>query len=374
MSKKIYLSAGEASGDLLGAQLSVALLEQDPSLILMGMGGQKMRAAGVRTLIEADKMAIVGVVDVLKQFSVIRAAFRIAKNTMLTEKPDLMILIDYPGFNLRLAKIAKKMGIKVMFYVSPQIWAWRYSRIKRIKKYVDKMAVLFQFEEPIYQRENVPVQFVGHPLVDSVKPTLSKEQVYKKYDLDPQRLIIALMPGSRKSEIARLMPTIIDAVLLIKKRYPEAQFVLPLASTLKAAEIKPYLIDGIKLCLSHNYNLLSVSDALIVASGTATLEAALLEVPMTIIYRLGAITHWFGKRLLKLPHMGLCNIILGKTAAKELIQNQATPKAIADETLKLVEDELYRNQLISDLQKVRPALGISNGSALAATCALELVS
>lgn len=372
MSKKIYLSAGEASGDLLGAQLSTALLAKDPSLTLIGMGGQKMRAAGVNISIEADGIGIVGI-DLLKHISEIRAAFSAVKKMMIREQPDLMILIDYPGFNLRLAKMAKKLGLKVMFYVSPQIWAWRYHRIKRIRKYVDKMAVLFQFEEPIYRRENVPVEFVGHPLLESVKPALPKEQIYQKFDLNPQHPIIGIMPGSRQSEIARLLPIMIDAVLIIKKKYPEVQFVLPIASTLKIADIKKYLIDGIKVSSNNTYNLLSICDALIVASGTATLEASLLEVPMTIIYRLGAITAWIGKKLMRQPYFGLCNVILGKAVAKELIQYQATPEAIAEETLKLLEDENYRNQLISELKKVRFALGEKNGAERAATCALKLI-
>ncbi len=372
MSKKIYLSAGEASGDLLGAELVNVLLAENPNFQFMGMGGQKMRAAGVNILIEGDK-SIIGLLGLFRHFSEIRAAFREAKNILLQQKPDLVILIDYPGFNLRLAKIAKKMGLKVMFYVSPQIWAWRYSRIHHIRKYVDKMAVLFKFEEAIYQRENVPVNFVGHPLINFVKPSLTKEQIYKKFDLSPEKPIITIMPGSRQGEITHLMPIIIDAVLLIKKKIPEAQFVLPLASTLKLAEIKPYLIDCIKVCPNHAYNALSVSNALIVASGTATLEAALLEVPMTIIYRPGFFTFWIARYLIKLPHIGLCNVILGKTVAKELIHHNATPEAIAVETLKLLEDEAYRNQLISELKNVRTALGEKNGSNLAANCALELL-
>lgn len=372
MSKKIYLSAGEASGDFVGAELSKALLAEDPSLCLIGMGGQKMRAAGVNILVEGFN-SIIGFTAVLKHLRQIKATFHQTKNVLTQEKPDLIILIDYPGFNLRLAKIAKKMGLKVMFYVSPKIWAWRYSRIKKIRKYVDQMAVLFQFEEAIYRRENVPVKFVGHPLLELVQPSLTKEQIYKKLDLNPEKPIITIMPGSRRSEITQLMPTIIDAILLLKKKYSEAQFVLPLANTIKSEEIKPYLIDGIKLCPNNAYNILSVTDALIVASGTATLEAALLEVPMTIIYRPGVISYWIAKKLVK-PPIGLCNILIGKTVAKELTQFQATPEAIAEETIKLLENEHYRSEMIIQLKKVRCQLGDKNASNLAATCAFELLA
>ena len=234
MNKTIYISAGEASGDLLASQLATALLAKDPDLSLIGMGSRKMQAAGVDIRINSDDLAVTGLWEPIKHLPQIYAAFKKIKKILRDEKPALIILVDYPGFNLRLAKIAKKLGIKVMFYVSPQIWAWRYKRIHHIRKYIDHMAVLFKFEEAIYQKENVPVSFVGHPLADSVKPTSNRTDVLAKYNLDSNKPIIAIMPGSRRNEIAYLMPILKQAIALLKAQLPEAQFVLPLGFQLKA--------------------------------------------------------------------------------------------------------------------------------------------
>ena len=371
--KRIFFSAGEASGDLLGANLAKALLTKHPELKISGMGGSKMAEAGVDVVIDADKLAVVGVWEVIKHFKDIRAAINQVKQMLQQDPPDLIVLIDYPGFNLRIAKIAHEAGVKVMQYVSPQIWAWRYGRIKKIRKYIDHIALLFQFEEKIYQKENVPATFVGHPLSEVAKPTLSREAAFIEFNLDPNKPVIALFPGSRKQEVSRLLPIMMQSIPLIRKKLPNAQFVLPLASTLTREFIQPFITEDVTLVENNTYNLLSVSTAAIAASGTATLEIALAQVPMTIIYVIIPISYFIARLLINIKNIGLCNIINEDPVAKELLQHAAKPEAIAEETLKLIQDTPYREDIIQRMGNLRPKLGTGHGPEKAAEVALGLL-
>ncbi len=371
--KTILILAGEASGDLLGSQLALELLKQNPNLKLIGMGGSKMAAAGVDIAVNSDDLAVVGALEILKHLGKIRAAFKVIKNILRNNPPDLIIPIDYPGFNLRIAKTAKKAGIKVLYYVSPQIWAWRYSRIKHIKKYIDRMAVLFSFEEKMYQKENMPVSFVGHPIIDIAKASNSKEQTYARYQLDPTRPVIALLPGSRHSEITRLLSVIMQSCELIRKQQPNVQFVLPLASSITLDEIKVHCTENITLVENDTYNILNIADAAITASGTATLEIALLEVPMSIIYKVNFLTYEVGRRILTVDHIGLCNLVAEQEVAREFIQHTVTPESIAAETLKLLNDQDYRSAVLNKLQVVKQNLGQSGGSERVATVATSML-
>lgn len=373
MPNTVYISAGEASGDLLASQLAAAMLKKNPSLKLIGMGSSLMQQAGVDVLINSDELAVTGLWEPIRHLPKIYRAYQKIKKILREQKPQLIILVDYPGFNLRLAKYAKKIGIKVLFYVSPQIWAWRYGRINHIRRYIDHMAVLFKFEEAIYKKENVPVSFVGHPLADSVKPTLTKMAALTQFGLDANKPIIAIMPGSRRNEIAYLMPILKKAVALIKQQKPNAQFVLPLAKTISKDTLAAFLPDDVKVIENHTYDVISVADVSITASGTATLEVGLLGTPLTIIYAASPISAWVAKRVIKLPHIGLCNIVLGKTAARELLQEAATPENICQETLRLLDDPNYREQLISELRKIPTLLGSTNNAEKAADCALQLI-
>lgn len=369
---KILLSAGEASGDLLGANLAQALLRLKPDLELIAMGGAQMRAAGVNIIFDNRAMDIIGWWEVIKNISVIRQAMRTFKNILRRDPPDLLILIDYPGFNLRLAKLAKRYGIKVLYYVSPQIWAWKYGRIKTIQQCVDHMAVLFAFEAEIYRRENVPVTYVGHPLAALVHPTASKAVIYQRYGLNPKHPIIALFPGSRRQEIERLLPEIMQATALIRAAIPEAQFVMPKASSLKMEDLQPFLNDTITVVNNDTYNLLSVCNAAIVKSGTGTLEVALSQVPLLIIYKGNFLNYWIARLVVKVKQIGLCNIVAQKPIAKEYIQNAVTPENIATETLRLLQDIPYRQQILSDLATLRASLARENNSLLVAQIALQL--
>ncbi|SKA10681.1 lipid-A-disaccharide synthase [Trichlorobacter thiogenes] len=358
--KRVMIVAGEASGDIYGAGLVRAVQATDPAFSFFGIGGPRMREAGCETLVDSADMAVVGLVEVLKHFDVIAAAFLKLKKILLENPPDLLILIDYPGFNLRLAKVAKRVGVKVLYYISPQIWAWRQGRVKKIKRLVDHMAVILPFEAQFYEKAGVPVSFVGHPMADLVTVTLTREQAATSFGLDPSRQVVGLFPGSRRSEVTRLLPTIIDAARLLQQRFPELQFVLPLASTLTDNDLAPWLKDcdlPITITRERIHDLMRACDAVISVSGTVTLEVALVGTPLVIIYKLSPITFQLAKRLVKVEHIGLCNIVAGETVAKELIQDDASPEQIAAEIGRLLGDEPYNREIKKQLSHVRERLG-----------------
>jgi len=372
--KKILILAGEASGDLLAAHLCQAIQKKIPAVTLFGMGGKQMREAGVDILVDSDQIAVVGGLEILTHLSELRAAFKTIKQAIKNHRPDLVVLVDYPGFNLRMAKFAKKFDCKVLFYVSPQIWAWRYRRIHHIKKTIDHMAVLFSFEEAIYQKENVPVTFVGHPILDAAVPTISREKAYQRFDLNPDKPIIALFPGSRKQEVSRMLPLIMNATREIRQSVPEVQFVLPLANSLNRSDIASLITSDITVIEDNTYNVLSICTTAIAVSGTVTLEIALHRVPLVIIYKMAALSYWIAKRLIKTKYIGLCNIVAEDSVAKELIQNEASKEAIAEESLRLLTDPSYRLEIIQKMAKVRENLGNSGGSEQAASVAIKLLT
>lgn len=371
--KHIFISTGEASGDLLGGNLAQALFDVNPQLKIVGMGDRHMREAGVELIEDLSKMGVVGGFEVIKHLKDIYLTAKKVKNYLRQHRPDLVILIDYPGFNLHIARAATAMGLKVLFYVSPQIWGWRYGRIRRIQRYVDHMAVLYRFEEDIYKKEHVPVTFVGHPLKDVAKPSLSREATYSTLQLDPNKPVVSLFPGSRKQEIERLLTIMLDAKALIQKALPDVQFALPLAPTLDKAFIKSQLPDDVQLVENNTYNLLSITDAAISCSGTATLEIGLMNVPLVIIYKLAAPTYWALMCITKTRHIGLCNIIAQEIVAQEYLQYKATAKNIAKETVKLLIDQAYRQSIKEKLQHIEHGLGSGNPAKKAAAVVFELL-
>ncbi len=371
--KSIMIIAGEASGDLLGANLAAALWHLDPNLRIAGMGGKKMHEAGVDIIVENKNLDIIGWLGVIKNIFTLRQAIRKLKSFFYENHPDLLILIDYPGFNLHMAKIAKRTGIKVLYYVSPKIWAWRYGRIHKIKCYVDHMAVLFAFEVKIYQQEEIPVTFVGHPLSSLIKFTQLKESIYQQYALNPNHKVIALLPGSRIGEIEYILPTMIQAAKLIKQAQPETQFVLPLASSLQLSDIQKHLTIDITIIENNTYNILSICAAAIVTSGTATLEVALCQVPLVIVYKGNFINYWIARCVIKIDHIGLCNIIAGETVAKELVQHKATPESISIEILQLISNDIYRQKRLNQLKKIREILGFKQNSEEVARLAMKIL-
>lgn len=371
--KHIFISTGEASGDLLGGSLAQSLLDVNPNLKITGMGETHMRDAGVELIEDLSKMGVVGGFEVLKHLKDIYQTAKKIKRYLKEKRPDLVILVDYPGFNLHIARAATRMGLKVLFYVSPQIWGWRYGRIRRIKRYVDHMAVLYRFEEDLYKSEQMPVSFVGHPLKNVAKPSMSKEQAYAAFGLDPQKPVVALFPGSRKQEIERLLSIILNAKQRIQQALPDVQFALPIAPTLDKETIARQLPDDVVLVEHNTYNLLSITDAAISCSGTATLEIGLMNVPLVILYKLSSLTYLGLKCMTKIKNIGLCNIIAQDVVAQEYLQYDATPENIASETVKLLLDHSYRNHIKQRMKRIEEGLGDGNPAQKAAAVVFELL-
>jgi lipid-A-disaccharide synthase len=368
--------AGEASGDNYGADLVRQAHLLDPGLSFFGIGGVRMRAAGVTTLVDSADMAVMGLVEVFKHFNVISAAFKTLKRILQNEPPDLLILIDYPGFNIRLARIAKKAGVRVLYYISPKVWAWKAGRIKALAATVDHIAVIFPFEIPLYQKAGLPVTFVGHPLLDMVDVRMKRNAAAISFGLDPNRRIVGLFPGSRRSEIERILPAILGSAACLQRLYPDVQFVLPLASTLQESDVLPGLADsGVSVIITREriHELIRACDAIVSASGTVTLEIALIGTPMVIVYKLASFTYSLAKRLVKVKHIGLCNIVAGETVVKELIQDEATPAAITAELEKILGNVLYAVEMKQKLSAVRSQLKCGGASVNVARLALSLM-
>ena len=363
MSDKSYrflIVAGEASGDLHGSGLVHALKILQPNCRFSGLGGKRMRGEGVETFFDIGRMGAVGVVEVLSDLSHYWNVYRVLAGEIRSGKYDAVILIDYPTLNLRLARQCRKHGCRVFFFISPQVWAWRKGRIKDIRRTVDKMFVLFPFEEEMYNKEGVSAEFLGHPFVETVRPTMSREEAIQEFSLDPERKTIGLLPGSRNNEIQFLLDLMIDSAGEIRKEIKDSQFILPVADTLDPEIIRRRLKSNpldIRVVTGKSYDVMNCCDYLIVASGSATLEAGLMGCPMVIVYRLKWITYWLARLLLNTKVYGLVNIVAGEKVVPELIQNKATAKNVADEALKVLDDPEKHRILRSRLFQVRGSLG-----------------
>ena len=293
--KRVMIIAGEASGDSHAAKLVREVKAKNTDITFYGIGGKNMREAGVETLVDSAELAVVGLFEVLAHWNTISGALKKMQHLLRTEPPDLLVLTDYPEFNLRLAKTAKECGIKVLYYISPQVWAWRQKRVYKIRKLVDMMAVIFPFEETFYKKYDVPVRFVGHPLVDEIHVSADQKNLRNEFLLDNEKPVIGLFPGSRHSEIKRLLPIIVDCAKQIIKEKPDAQFVVPVASTLKEEDILPYFKDvelDMRIISHRSHDVMSVCDAVITVSGTVTLELALLKKPMVVINKISKLSYY----------------------------------------------------------------------------------
>ena len=368
--------AGEASGDMYGARVVEEAHRLDSSVRFFGIGGTAMRRAGVETLVDSKDMAVVGLFEIISHLGVIARAFKLLKAGILDDKPDLLILIDYPGFNLRLAAVAKKAGVKVLYYITPQVWAWHSSRAKKIASLVDHAAVILPFEAPFFEREGLPVTFVGHPLLEMAVPSMSKAAAQNEFGLDSKRRTIGLFPGSRIKEIKLLLPDMIKAAELLKERFSDLQFLLPLASSVDR-ELVDEKIAGtgveITVVAGKNYDVMQCCDAIIAASGTVTMEIALFGVPMVIVYRTSPFTFAIGSRLVKVDHVGICNIVAGERIVPELLQNDAEPLKIADELSRMLVDSQYAEGIRRKLRRVRSLLGDSGASERVARLAIDIM-
>jgi len=368
--------AGEASGDAHAAEFVEEIKQLRPDIRLTGMGTTLMKKAGVDIFFDSASIAVVGIIEVLRHWGEIKKAMNLVKTALEETKPDLLILVDYPEFNLKMARHAKTLGIKVLFYISPQIWAWRPKRIHKIGRSIDHMAVLFKFEQAYYEKANIPVSFVGHPLVDKVKGNIEPKQARDNLGLDQSDITIGLFPGSRKSEIHQLLPLMLETAQLMQQRNPALKFILPVASTLDYDAIYQQCEQSaveVQLTRDDIYDLIPCCNAIVSCSGTVTLEIALLNTPMCLVYKISWLSYQIMSRLILIPHIGLANIVANKLIVKELLQDDATPQTITTELFRLLEDESYRSQVVSDLSKVRENLGVGGGSEKMARLALSFV-
>jgi lipid-A-disaccharide synthase len=375
-SLKICLSAGESSGDSHAANLYLELKKQIPKLNAIGMGGAKMSQAGISLCYDSSQIAVIGVVEVIKHYAEIRRALKIMQALLLNERPDLLICVDYKEFNYQLAKFAKRNGIKVLFYVSPQVWAWRKNRVKKYGAVIDMMAVIFPFETAYYEAKNVPVRYVGHPSVDKVIPRFTKAEALKNFSLNADAPIIGLVAGSRANEIKRLLPVMLTAAERLKVDFPNAQFILPQADSLSDGLIQRYLNRAnvsVTVIKNQPYDVMQCCNAIMTCSGTATLEIALLGIPMVICYRLNSLTYWLGKHLVKTRFIGLPNIVFGEQIVRELIQNDATAENLAAEIYRLLTDSEAAQNCRADLEIVREKLGQGGGIQNIAALVLEML-
>lgn len=369
--------AGEASGDMHAANFVRALHRIDDSIRVNGMGSESLRATGAELLIDCSDIAVVGLVEVLANYRKIMNALNTLRDSLRNDPPDLLVLVDYQEFNFKLAETAKELGIKVLFYISPQVWAWRQHRVHKIGKLIDMMAVILPFEEQFYLDANVPVRFVGNPLVDETKPNKDKQACFEEYGLDNRRKVVGLFPGSRRSEIKRVLPIQLAAAERLLKDKPDLQFILPVASTLNKqafeACLQKYSHLNVVLVKDLAYNVMQCCDAIITASGTATLEIALMGIPNCITYKIAHLSYFILRHMVKVDHIGLVNIVAGKRIVNEYLQYEAKPKAIADEITRILDDQDYRENMISDLSKVREKLGKTGGSQNLAELAMEML-
>ena len=356
---RILISAGEASGDLHAGAVTRAIKQLDPEAEVFGMGGDRLREAGGEVLFDIKDHSLMGFVEVLKKLPDVWKLRKAFIDLMEARKPDVLLTIDYPGFNMRLAKLAKERGIKVVYFIAPQVWAWRPGRAAGVAKATDKIACIFPFEYDLYKSYGADIEFVGHPLVDTVKPSLSRKEAEELAGKRTGHPLILLMPGSRTMEIQRLLPVMLDAAKILKQKRPELEFAMPRAATIPKEELAaPIKAAGLDVTLTegHNYDIMSVADLAIATSGTVTLEAALCGLGCPILYKSSPVSFWIAKRVVEIPHIGLPNIVAGRLIEPELLQDECKPEKIAAMVLELLETERYR-QLQQDLHEVREKLG-----------------
>lgn len=380
--KQVMIVTGEASGDMHGARLVRSMLNRDPALTFSGMGGEELASAGVEILYDAATLAVVGITEVISHLGDILAARRILIERMRNTRPDLLILIDYPDFNLLLAARAKKLGIPVFYYISPQVWAWRKGRTGKIGRLADRIGVILPFEKDFYAGYGVTVDFVGHPLMDGVQATMPREQFLKQQGIAAGNTIIGLLPGSRSKEIRNLLPDFLEAAKRVSRVIDnDCTFLLPRASTVPLALLQENGLSeyekqlDIRVIDENRYDLMGACAAAVAASGTVTLELAILGIPTVVTYRVSPRTYRLGRLIVRdVRFFSLVNLIGGRRILPELLQDEVTPEAIAGKLEQLLLDRQYRSNVLTGLQEVNERLGKPGASDRAAAIALEMLS
>ena len=371
--KQVMLVVGEASGDVHGASLVKALHRRDGGLKIFGVAGEQLQRTNFEALFNVSKLTGMGLVELAGNVKNIWRAYRLLRDALKRRKPNLLILIDFPEFNLRLARIAKSLRIPVLYYISPQIWAWRRGRVRQIAKSVDRMAVVFPFEFEFYRAHGVNVTFVGHPLLETVGAEQSREAVLARYGLDPLKKTIALLPGSRHGEVSRHLPTMLAAAKEMQTT-DNVQFLCLRASTIDAGALRGLIPARISIVEEDRYEAVGAADLVWTASGTATLETALLSRPMVIVYRMSWLTYTIARLLVQVEHIGMVNLLAGKRLVPELIQDDFNPSRLIAESRRLLGDDQARSSIVEELTQLRQCLGSPGAAERVADIAIGMIT
>jgi lipid-A-disaccharide synthase len=355
----ILIITGENSGEKYGANLVHQFKKRQPSYTFFGIGGKHMAAEGVRLLFSIEDLALVGAFEILTHLPRLKRIFHSVKKEIIKQKPSAAVLIDSPDFNLRLARILKKLNIPVLYYISPTVWAWRRARLKSIKKFVDKMLLIFPFEKKIYQEHGIPASYVGHPLKERLKTELVENEFFKKYDLDERKILISVLPGSRRSELKFHIPVLVKAIQKIEKEF-DAQFLLLLAENLSedfVASLITSRLTALNILKQDCYEAMAFSDLVLSSCGTANLEAALLKTPVIAFYRISPLTYFLGVRLMKIKNYSIVNILAREKIIPELIQKNFTAENIFKETKRILDSSSMQKKMVEEFQDVNTLLG-----------------
>lgn len=366
------MSAGEASGDMHAASVAAEIKRIRPDAEIFGMGGELMKKSGVRIIYDIENLGIIGVVEVIKHIPFFFRLRDLLRQAMIDEKPDVLVCVDYPGFNMKIAHVAKTLGIPVVYYIAPTIWAWNKGRAKNIVRDVAQVASIFPFEAKAYKEAGAHVTFVGHPLADTVKPSMSFEEALDYFHGNQEARRILLMPGSRKNEVTGLFPLMLEAAENLSKK-ENCQFFIPRASTIPKEFLLSFMGNrniSFEITEGHQYDLMQICDVCVASSGTATLETALMELPTVLVYKLAPLTWFLANLLVHVKYAGLPNLLMGREVTPELLQDRATAGNVTEILQKWLTDESARQENISEIRKVREALG--SGGAVNRTSKLIL--
>ncbi|ASJ75155.1 Lipid-A-disaccharide synthase [Granulosicoccus antarcticus IMCC3135] len=372
----VMVSAGEASGDAHAAHAIEALRDQAVQATCFGMGADALQKVGVELIVDCRDLAVIGIVDVLINYPRFMKRLALLRETMRQRMPDILVIVDYPDFNLKLAQTAKSLGIPVLFYISPKVWAWRAGRVERISKLVSHMAVLFPFEVEIYQQAGVPVTYVGNPVVADAVSAFTIQEARQHFNLQTDKPVVTLLPGSRTGEIMRNLPAMLATASIIARQVPDCQFLLPVAPTLSASFINETIgqsdIASLSVVTGDSRHAMRAADVALVASGTATLETAMVGTPLVVMYIINQINYAIMKRLIKIPDISLVNIVAGKRIVPEYVQHEATPEAMASDVLSLMHDDQRRQQMHTEFSRLKELMGDEGASTRVAELILQL--
>jgi lipid-A-disaccharide synthase len=368
------ISCGEPSGDLYAGALATEILHADPSATVTGFGGDRLRAAGASLAGDFSGLSVTGLMEVARVLPRTYAAYRRLVREAETNRPDVFVAVDFPDFNFRLAAAVRSRGVPVVYYISPQLWAWRRGRMRTMRRIADRVLVIFPFEEGIYREAGIPVQWVGHPLLDLTREAEPRSSFLARLQLNPDHPVVALLPGSRRNELRSILPDLVSAALLVRRQLPDVQWIVARAPHLPDDVFEPVarLGAGVVTVEQSTDNVLAAADVALVASGTVTVQAALHECPMVVVYRLSALTYRIGKPFVHVDTYAMANLVAGRRVVPELIQDEFTPDRVAAEALRVLTDPVHAAAVRSALREVRGQLGSPGASRRAAQAVIEV--